>query len=128
MITILPALPPGTGAVSDPTFDNPIVIVDPGKMLPGTGFPDQVPDPTFDNPPVVLGGPKSRAPLSNVIAEHLDALFAIPGVAGIGEGETDAGKACIVVMTNLPVSEVHVPNRLGGYPVKKEYSGEIGSQ
>ena len=46
------------------------------------------------------------ATIQEVMAEKTPALMAIPGVTGVGQGETADGKECIVVMVTHHQPEI----------------------
>jgi len=64
--------------------------------------------------------------LSDVIAEHLDAFFALEDVAGVAEGMLD-GTPCIkiyLVQANSRTS-LELPDEIDGYPVVVEITGSF---
>ena len=67
-----------------------------------------------------------RKPLSEVLDEHGPGLMALPGVVGVGIGET-GGLPCIrvFVVERTPVLESSIPPTLHGYPVALEETGEF---
>ncbi len=64
--------------------------------------------------------------IEDVIREQAGELMAIPGVLGIGAGESQ-GSQCIVifVLDKKAVSLKTLPDSLAGYLVKIEESGEF---
>ncbi len=68
----------------------------------------------------------SAKTIEEVLKEHTDALMAIPGVVGVGQGLCD-GKDCIkvFVIEMTPELEQKIPKVLDGYPVEVEVTGEF---
>ncbi len=66
-------------------------------------------------------------PVAEVIAARAPELMAIPGVAGVYEGETRRRAPCIRVMVVRRTRELEarLPKTLDGYPVEIEETGEI---
>ena len=71
------------------------------------------------------------AKIAEVIAEQTSSLMNLPGVIGIGQGESE-GKECILVMVThtspeieTPKIEAAIPRTLGGYPVVVQDVGII---
>lgn len=64
--------------------------------------------------------------IEQAFSEHHDRLMSIPGVTGIGLGQTE-GKPAIVVMVRelTPALRASIPRTLNGFPVAVEESGEI---
>ncbi|HEU0302750.1 MAG TPA: hypothetical protein VFR37_25030 [Longimicrobium sp.] len=58
--------------------------------------------------------------------EHHDRIISIPGVTGIGLGES-AGRPAVVILVDRLTPEVRerLPRTLNGFPVVVEESGEI---
>ncbi len=67
-----------------------------------------------------------REPVKSVLEENTPFLMAIPGVAGIGQGEHN-GKPCVKVFVTEKNQELlrQIPEDLGGYPVIIEETGEF---
>jgi len=65
-------------------------------------------------------------PIKEVLKEHTDSLMALPGVVGTAQGLCD-GNPCIMVLVveKTPELEKKIPERLEGYPVRIEETGEI---
>jgi hypothetical protein len=64
----------------------------------------------------------------NAVKEaHTPELMNIPGVVGVYIGETDDGVAFIGVMVTKKTPEIDtkIPQKLEGYPVHVEETGEI---
>lgn len=66
-------------------------------------------------------------PIDAVLTDHTATLMAIPGVVGVYQGELDNGTPCIgvLVIEAKPEIVAKIPQRLEGYPVRVEPSGEI---
>jgi hypothetical protein len=64
--------------------------------------------------------------IRDVVERATDALMAIPGVVGVGIGES-AGRPVILVMVDelSPALEEALPQRLGGFDVQVNIVGEI---
>jgi hypothetical protein len=64
--------------------------------------------------------------VEQVLAKHEERLMAIPGVEGVGIGES-AGSPVIIVMVRRGATDMaqKLPSELGGYPVRVEVSGEV---
>ena len=64
--------------------------------------------------------------IEEVLKEHTDALMAIEGVVGVGQGLCD-GKDCIkvFVIAKSPELEEEIPDEIDGYAVDIVVSGEI---
>ncbi len=65
--------------------------------------------------------------IDEVIKIHSDSLMAIPGVVGLYHGLDDSGKTCLKVMVTkkTPELERRIPERLEGYPVVIDETGEV---
>jgi hypothetical protein len=65
-------------------------------------------------------------PLTEVLDEHTPGLMALPGVVGVGIGET-GGLACVVVYINVKTGEAvsGIPAGLDGYPIVVEATGDF---
>jgi hypothetical protein len=65
-------------------------------------------------------------PIEAVLTDHTDALMAIPGVVGVGQGLLD-DTPCITVfvIANTPQVQQDIPSTLEGYPVVVEQTGVI---
>ena len=64
----------------------------------------------------------------NVVKEaHVNELMTVPGVVGVYVGTLDNGTPCIGVMVIRLTAELQqkIPQRLEGYPVNLEETGEI---
>ena len=67
--------------------------------------------------------------LSDVIAEHLDDIFALEDVAGIAEGTLD-GRPCIkiyLVQANSRTS-LELPEEIDGFPLVIEITGSFSAK
>ncbi len=64
--------------------------------------------------------------IEQVKQEHTDAWMAIPGVVGMGIGQSK-GKPCILILTASNTEQVRkqIPATVEGYPVVIQYVGEI---
>jgi len=64
--------------------------------------------------------------LEEVHREHADRLMTLPGVVGVGIGET-GGKPCLLVLVDNITPEVRakIPTILNGYSVVVERSGKF---
>jgi hypothetical protein len=64
--------------------------------------------------------------IKEVLKKHVDEIMNIPGVAGVGEGESQ-GKPCIRVflLGGSPESLKKIPAVIGGYPVIVEHIDEF---
>lgn len=64
--------------------------------------------------------------IEEVLKGHTNQLMSIPGVVGTAQGLCD-GKPCIKVLVIKKTSELEekIPEKLEGYPVKIEATGEI---
>jgi hypothetical protein len=62
-----------------------------------------------------------------VMDAHVKELMAIPGVVGVAVGALDDGKPCIQVLVAKETPELRalVPNKLEGYAIVIEVTGEI---
>ncbi len=56
-----------------------------------------------------------------------DALLDRAGVEGVGQGATEEGAHCILVLTAGPVDSGSLPDTIGGYPVRVLDIGEAPS-
>ena len=66
-------------------------------------------------------------PIADVLMKHSPSLMAIPGVVGTAQGEEN-GRPCVVVYVKKKDAGIEraIGNRLEGYPVRIEESGDIG--
>ena len=64
--------------------------------------------------------------IKEVLKKNFDELMDIPGVAGVGEGESQ-GKPCIrvFILGGSPESLKKIPTVIGGYPVLVEQTDEF---
>lgn len=65
--------------------------------------------------------------IRSALERHAPRLLALPGVAGVAEGES-GGRSCIVVYVAAPVGEATaaaLPAELDGWPVVVRESGEF---
>jgi hypothetical protein len=64
--------------------------------------------------------------IEDVLARHTEALMAIPGVVGTGQGLQD-DRPCILVFVKEKTADLEraIPSRLEGYPVRIEEVGEV---
>jgi hypothetical protein len=73
--------------------------------------------------------PETRGviPIATLIERHSAEWMAIPGVAGVYEGETRAHVPCIRIMVvrRTPELESKLPRSVAGHPVEIEETGEI---
>jgi hypothetical protein len=62
-----------------------------------------------------------------VMDAHVKELMAIPGVVGVAVGALDDGKPCIQVLVarETPELRARVPNKIEGYAIMIEVTGEI---
>lgn len=81
-----------------------------GPTSPG-GFPD-------------LGPGGVLAPAAEAQRAHQDDLMAVPGVVGVGLGQTERGGPALIVMTEHDGVR-GLPTALGGVPVRVMVTGEI---
>lgn len=81
-----------------------------GPTSPG-GFPD-------------LGPRGTLAPAAQAQRAHQDDLMAVPGVVGVGLGQTDRGRPAVIVMTEREGVR-GLPAALGSVPVRVLVTGEI---
>jgi hypothetical protein len=65
-------------------------------------------------PPSTPGG---RQPIDDVLERSRPELLAIPGVAGIGHGQTADGKDAVIVSVTNALAAERVPTEIGGYAV-----------
>jgi hypothetical protein len=67
-----------------------------------------------------------RRRVREVLKRHADDLMAVPGVVGIGVGESQ-GMPCILVFVVEKNAEVlrQIPNTLEGYLIQVEESGDF---
>jgi hypothetical protein len=65
-------------------------------------------------------------PIEEVMDQHVDDLMAVPGVVGVGIGDC-GGNPCIkvFVVERTPALEARIPDRLDGYEVAIEETGQI---
>jgi hypothetical protein len=65
--------------------------------------------------------------IDEVIKTYSDSLMAIPGVVGLYHGQDDSGRTCLKVMVRQRTPEVErrIPERIEGYPVIIDETGEI---
>jgi hypothetical protein len=65
--------------------------------------------------------------IDEVIKLYSDSLMTIPGVVGLYHGLDDSGRTCLKVMVKekTPELEKRIPERIEGYPVVIEETGEI---
>lgn len=66
------------------------------------------------------------SPIEQVLAAHTDALMALPGVVGTGQGMRDS-EPCIRVYVSSSSSELlaRIPSSLEGYAVAVVETGEF---
>ena len=64
--------------------------------------------------------------IEEVLGRHQERLMAVPGVSGVGVGQSD-GKSAIVIMVKqlTPDLKARLPRTLEGHAVVVEQSGEI---
>ncbi len=67
--------------------------------------------------------------ITDVLKRHTDSLMALPGVAGVGQGERD-GKPTVYVMVVELTDSVRraLPDSIEGYAVDVVQSGTIKAQ
>ena len=65
--------------------------------------------------------------LPEVLSLEGQALAALPGVIGVGEGERD-GQACVLVLVRDETTRPGLPEQLCGYPVRVEVTGTLRSR
>jgi hypothetical protein len=65
--------------------------------------------------------------IDEVIKTYSDSLMTIPGVVGLYHGQDDSGRTCLKIMVKekTPELEKRIPERIEGYPVVIEETGEI---
>ncbi len=65
--------------------------------------------------------------INEVIKVYADSLMAIPGVVGLYHGLDDDGKSCLKVMVKEKTPEIskRIPERIEGFPVVIDETGEI---
>ena len=65
-------------------------------------------------------------PIEQVLKEHTDELMEIPGVVGTAQTLCE-GEPCIMIMaaTRTPEIEKQIPDRLEGYRVRIQVTGEF---
>ena len=62
----------------------------------------------------------------DVLVKNQDRLMAIPGVVGVGLGESQGAPAILVMVNQLtPELKTQIPRQLDGVNIKIEESGEI---
>lgn len=66
-------------------------------------------------------------PLSEVLAAHTPEWMAFPGVVGTAESQLEDGRPCILVIVVRLTPELRrrIPERVEGWPVRLEETGEI---
>jgi hypothetical protein len=71
--------------------------------------------------------PMATNKINEVMTANTDSLMAIPGVVGVYVGELEDGTPCIGVLVKKMTPDLQriIPQKLEGYPVKIEVSGEI---
>jgi hypothetical protein len=71
--------------------------------------------------------PQHMKTIDEVIKLYSDSLMTIPGVVGLYHGLDDSGRTCLKVMVKekTPELEKRIPERIEGYPVVIEETGEI---
>ena len=72
------------------------------------------------------GNPMTTKRIEEVLKEHTQAIMAIPGVVGVGQGLCKK-KPCIKVFVIKKTTNLgqRIPDTLDGYPVMVEETGEI---
>jgi hypothetical protein len=61
--------------------------------------------------------PGERHPIDDILEHSRPELLAIPGVAGIGHGQTADGKDAVIVWVTEAVAAERLPTEIDGYPV-----------
>lgn len=71
----------------------------------------------------------TRAPLAQVLERHASELMHLPGVIGVGEGESE-GQPAIVVFVEQRTTEIaaRLPKQIEGYAVVLRETGEVKAQ
>ena len=67
--------------------------------------------------------PKTKPSIDSVVKKHEARILQIPGVTGLGIGEAPAIKVYVERMT--PELRKKLPEKLDGYPVVAEATGEF---
>jgi hypothetical protein len=78
-------------------------------------------------PNLTAGDDHMPLTISEVKAQHADALMALPGVVSVGIGKDANGHPAIIVGLDKtrPATESQIPDRLESYPVVIEVVGTI---
>ncbi|MFC1953604.1 hypothetical protein ACFLWR_05705 [Chloroflexota bacterium] len=68
----------------------------------------------------------TKKKIGDIIKEHADKLMVLPGVVGIGAGESQ-GKPCILIFVQDEEADSlkDIPNTIEGYPIILKKSGEF---
>jgi hypothetical protein len=71
--------------------------------------------------------PSPSRSLVDVLAAHTPELMKVPGVVGTAESRLADGRPCILVLVIRMTRELRerIPERLEGWPVRVEETGEI---
>jgi hypothetical protein len=71
-------------------------------------------------------GRRRASEVRAILKRHGDTLLAIPGVRGVGVGETLDGAQYIRVYCEIPVADIKsLPGQIEGLPVRPTYVGRI---
>jgi hypothetical protein len=67
------------------------------------------------------------ASLTEVLARHTPELMKMPGVVGTAESRLTDGRPCVLIMVSRLTPELKrtLPDRLEGWPVKVDVTGEF---
>ena len=65
--------------------------------------------------------------IDETLARHTERLMAIEGIQGVGEGRTDDGRPCVLILATVPAEQLAgaVPDTLEGWPVRIDSGDEI---
>jgi hypothetical protein len=64
--------------------------------------------------------------IEEVLQKHQDRLMAIPGVVGIGEGESEGRPVILIMVRELsPDLRRQLPQQIDGFEVKVDVVGEV---
>jgi hypothetical protein len=70
-----------------------------------------------------------RMDAATALEKHHDRLMSIPGVVGVGVGGSEDSPVIVVMVSaGGAAMRKQLPDRIDGYPVKVEVTGEITAQ